>query len=109
MNRLHRQVTLLQASEDSPTLARLMELTRDSLARLDAVQSLVPVNLRSSVKAGPIDGKVWCLILDNNATAAKMRQILPSMQSQLRAKGWEIDSIRLKVQNLPVKDSRSPV
>jgi hypothetical protein len=98
MNRRQHTVTLLQASQESPTLARLTELSRDSVARLKAVESLIPVPLRPAVKAGPIEGPVWCLILDNNAAAAKIRQILPALESHLRAKGWEVNSIRLKVQ-----------
>ena len=98
MNRRQHSVTLLQASQDSPTLARLTELTRDSVARLKAIESLIPVALRQTVKAGPIEGPVWCLILNNNAAAAKIRQILPALESHLRAKGWEVNSIRLKVQ-----------
>lgn len=98
MTRRQHSVTLLQASQNSPTLARLTELTRDSVARLKAVESLIPGSLRSAVKAGPIEGPVWCLILDNNAVAAKIRQLLPALASHLRAKGWEVDSIRLKVQ-----------
>lgn len=84
-------------------LLRLTELTRDSVARLNAIQSLIPATLRPSVKAGPIEGKVWCLLLDNNSTAAKIRQLLPALESHLRTKGWAIDSIRLKVQNLSAK------
>ncbi len=98
MNRRHSSVTLLQASQDSPTLARLIDLTRDSAARLKAIESLIPPALRPAVKAGPIEGPVWCLILDNNAAAAKIRQILPALESHLRVKGWEVNSIRLKVQ-----------
>ncbi len=98
MNLRHRPVSLLQASQDSPTLARLTELTRDSVARLKAIESLIPESLRPAIKAGPIEGPVWCLILDNNAAAAKVRQILPALASHLRVKGWEVNSIRLKVQ-----------
>jgi hypothetical protein len=98
MNRRQHSVTLLQASQDSPTLARLIELTCDSAARLKAVESLIPGSLRAAVKAGPIEGPVWCLILDNNAAAAKIRQILPALESHLRVKGWDVNSIRLKVQ-----------
>lgn len=98
MNRRQNSVTLLQASQDSPTLARLTELSRESVARLKAIESLIPSSLRSAVKAGPIDGPVWCLILDSNAAAAKIRQILPALASHLRVKGWEVNSIRLKVQ-----------
>ena len=98
MKRRHHSVTLLQASQDSPTLARLTELSRDSVARLKAIESLIPAPLRSAVKAGPIDGEVWCLLLENNAAAAKIRQLLPAFESHLRAKGWKLSSIRLKVQ-----------
>ena len=98
MNHRHHPVTLLQASQGSPTLARLIELSGDSVARLKAIEFLIPGSLRTSVKAGPIEGPVWCLILDNNAAAAKIRQILPALEAHLRIKGWDVNSIRLKVQ-----------
>lgn len=103
MNRRQHPVSLLQASQDSPTLGRLMDLTRDSVARLQAIEFLIPGPLRPAVKAGPIEGPVWCLILDNNAAAAKIRQLLPALASHLRVKGWEVDSIRLKVQITPIQ------
>ena len=98
MNRRQHAITVLQASQDSPTLARLAELSRDSVARLNALDSLIPPALRPAIQAGPIDGDVWCLLLDNNAVAAKVRQLLPALLAQLRVKGWEVNSIRLKVQ-----------
>ncbi|WP_066702180.1 hypothetical protein [Curvibacter delicatus] len=98
MNRRHHPVTLLQATQDSPTLARLTELTRDSSARLKAIEPLIPGPLRPAIQAGPIDGSVWCLIVSSNAVAAKLRQFLPALEAHLRTKGWEITSIRLKVQ-----------
>ncbi len=98
MNRRHQAFTLQQACEEAPTLARLTELSADSVARLKAVEPLIPAALRPALKAGPIEGPVWCLILSNNAAAAKIRQILPALQAHLRSKGWEVDSIRLKVQ-----------
>ncbi|MBU0589320.1 MAG: hypothetical protein KJ852_17265 [Gammaproteobacteria bacterium] len=98
MNRRHHAVSLLQASQASPTLARLTELTQDSTARLKAIEPLIPATLRKQVKAGPVEGSVWCLIMDNNAAASKIRQLLPAFEAHLRVKGWEITSIRLKVQ-----------
>ena len=97
MHRRAQSVTLLQASEASPTLARLAELARDSAARLKAVESLIPEALRAAVRPGPVDATQWCLLLDNNAAAAKMRQLLPALEAHLRTKGWENRSIRLKV------------
>jgi hypothetical protein len=98
MNRRNHSITLLQATQDSPTLSRLADLATESFARLKAIETLIPAALRSAVRAGPIEGTVWCLILDNNAVAAKIRQLLPSLESHLRAKGWEVSAIRLKVQ-----------
>lgn len=98
MNRRQHSVTLFQASQDSPTLAKLTELSRDSVARLKAIEALIPSPLRSCIKAGPIEGTAWCLLLENNAAAAKVRQLLPAMAAHLRVKGWDVESIRLKVQ-----------
>ena len=99
--RLNSAVSILQASLDSPTLARLAELGRDSSARLLAISPLLPAALRSAVVAGPIDGSSWCLLLDNSAAAAKLRQMLPDLLARLRAQGWAVESIRLKVQSRP--------
>ena len=98
MTRRHQPYSLLQATQESPVLARLSELSRDSVARLRAVEPMIPAVLRSAVAAGPIDGPNWCLIVNSNAAAAKLRQLLPAMEAHLRSKGWEVSAIRLKVQ-----------
>ena len=92
-----RCVTLLQATQASPMLAKLTSLTNESVARLNEIEALIPAHLHASVKPGPIDGATWCLVVDNNATAAKIRQLIPALQAHLRVKGWEVNSIRLKV------------
>ena len=95
--RLH-PVTLQQAAEASPTLAKLAQLARESCERLEAVQLLIPIPLRSAVRAGPIDGQDWCLLVDSNAAAAKLRQVVPALVAHLCDRGWQVTSIRLKVQ-----------
>jgi hypothetical protein len=97
MNRRPNAVSLLQASQESPTLARLSELARDSVARLKAIEPLLPLALRSAITAGPIDGPTWCLLVSSTAVAAKLRQLLPALQAHLRTQGWEVSAIRLKV------------
>ena len=99
MNRRHYAIPLQQASQESPTLARLTALTRDSSAQLKAIEDLIPPLLRPAVQAGPIEGGSWCLLVKSNAAAAKLRQLLPAFLAHLRTKGWEVDSIRLKIQS----------
>ncbi len=101
--RLH-PVTLQQAAEDSPTLARLAQLARESGERLKAVESLIPLSLRCAVRPGPIEGPAWCLLVDSSAAAAKLRQVIPALLDCLRDRGWQVTSIRLKVQ-IPQKQA----
>jgi hypothetical protein len=97
MNRRHHPVTLHQAAEESPTLARLAQLARESGERLKAIESSIPAPLRASIRPGPIDGTTWCLLVDGSAAAAKLRQLLPVLQAKLSSRGWEVTAIRLKV------------
>ena len=97
MLRRHQSVTLMQATQESPTLARLSELTGDSRDRLKALEPLIPPALRPALQAGPIEGSSWCLLVEGNAAAAKVRQLLPALQAHLRSKGWDVATIRLKV------------
>lgn len=93
--RRHHAITLMQASEEAPTLAPLLALMRESSERLRTIESLIPVLLRPSVQAGPMEGTQWCLIVKNNAVAAKMRQLLPLLEGRLRHQGWEVSAIRI--------------
>ncbi len=95
-------VAILQAVEAAPTLARLVKLARESSDWLSAVTQLLPLALRSGVQAGPIDGPEWCLLAANSAVAAKLRQLSPALTAHLRSKGWEVHSIRIKVQMQPL-------
>ena len=95
--RLASTVTLHQAAGDSPSLARLTALVRESNQRLEAIEALIPAGLRPAIKAGPIDGENWCLLVNGNAAAAKIRQLIPLLQARLLRQGWKVASIRLKI------------
>ena len=95
--RRHFAVPLHQAAEESPTLARLSQLARESAERLKAIESSIPVALRSSIRPGPIEGTSWCLLVDSSAAAAKLRQLLPLFQDKLNSRGWQVTAIRLKL------------
>ncbi|MDP1741864.1 MAG: hypothetical protein Q8L50_12310 [Polaromonas sp.] len=94
---MNRAVSFSQAADNSPSLARLTELVRESSSRLKDIESLIPEALRSAIQAGPIDGEAWCLLISSNAAAAKVRQLLPLIQARLISKGWKVTSIRLKI------------
>lgn len=97
MNRHPPSVTLLQASQNNSGLSRLMDISRESNARLQTITALIPPALRNDVAAGPIEDGVWCLLLTNNTTAAKLRQLLPAFEAHLRVNSLEVNSIRLKI------------
>ena len=97
MRRHNQAQSLLQAAQESPTLAQLSQLMRESTQRLRALDSLIPPALRTAIQAGPIEGPSWCLLVSSNAAAAKLRQMLPAMQAHLHSKGFEVQTIRLKV------------
>jgi hypothetical protein len=99
MQRRHQAIPLQQAAQESPTFARLAGLVRDSSARLQAIRTMLPAPLRASVQAGPIEDGCWCLLVSSNAVAAKLRQLVPSLQAHLNQKGLQVSSIRIKVQN----------
>ena len=100
MNRRNQPVTAYAAAGEAPTLARLAQLARESGERLAAIESSIPAALRSSVRPGPIEGTSWCLLVDSNAAAAKLRQLLPVLLEKLNSRGWEVNSIRLKLGSL---------
>lgn len=106
MVRRDRAFTLMQAAQESPSLARLTALTQESSARLQAILPLIPAGLRAHIQAGPIQDDSWCLLLANNASAAKLRQLLPTLLTCLRSKGWEVGTIRLKIQSGSARNMR---
>lgn len=97
MLRRNQAITAFEASQGSPTLAKLTEISRDSQQRLICIQTLVPLSLQPLLKAGPVDGNNWCLIVESSAAASKIRQLIPSLEAQLRLKGWPSTTIRIKV------------
>ncbi len=97
MAKINQAVTLMEAAQESPSLARLTELTRESSLRLKTLHTLIPAPLRNTIQAGPIEGTEWCLLVNSNAAAAKLRQMLPALQAHLKNHGHTVDKIRLKI------------
>jgi hypothetical protein len=90
-------LTLASALDHSEALGGLLKRIRDSKARLAAVAPLMPGQLAAGVRAGPLDDTAWLLLVDNAASAAKLRQCLPELEAGLRAHGWPGPPIKIKV------------
>jgi hypothetical protein len=89
---------LAQALQRSEPLARLGQLLRDSNARFDAIRPCLPAALAPHVKPGPVDELGWSLLAANASVAAKLRQLQPRLEATLKERGWQVSSIRIKVQ-----------
>ena len=88
---------LAAALNRSEPLGGLLQRVAESRARLAAVAGLLPEGLRGSTRAGPLDDTDWVLLVDHNAGAAKLRQLLPLLAQTLAAAGWAERPIRVRV------------
>jgi hypothetical protein len=89
--------TLEQVVDSAPSLAHLSAMARDTQNRLRAITPLLPVSLRPHIQSGGVENDVWCLLAANSAVAAKLKQTLPALSAHLRSKGWNVNTIRVKV------------
>ena len=88
---------VMDAIEQSDTLAGMLALHQKSTLYLRAVESVLPPGFSQQIKAGPIEDDSWCLLVTHNAAAAKLRQMLPSLSAHLRSKGHNVQTIRIRV------------
>jgi len=94
-----KSLTLEQVVDSAPSLAQLSAIARDTQNRLKAIAPLLPVSLRALIQSGGVEGDSWCLLVPNSAVAAKLRQTLPALCAHLRTKGWNVNTIRVKVKS----------
>ena len=94
-----RAVSVERAVQESGSLAQLSALSRESQLRLQSLQRVLPPLLWAQLSAGPIEADTWCVLVSNNAVAAKIRQWVPAMAAHLRTRGWAVETIRVKVRS----------
>ena len=82
----------------APVLAQLRDRLALSQRCLSLVLPIIPVTLRATIKAGPIENDQWCLLVGSAAASTKLRQLLPAIQATLSNHGIDISAIRIKVQ-----------
>ncbi len=90
---------IADALAHSEPLAQLTRRIQESQARLAAIAPLLPLSLRQQVKAGPVDEAGWTLLVGNSAASAKLRQMVPALEAQLRSRGWDGPPVRVKLLN----------
>lgn len=93
----HNTFSVLQAVDESPTLAQLSRLAHQSSARLALVRPVLPPALRTLVQPGAPAPDSWCLLVPHAAAAAKLRQLMPRMIRALEDGGESVQTIRIKV------------
>jgi hypothetical protein len=91
------QVPLSRALDQNDSLTGLLRRLRESEARLATVLPCLPDLLRSAVKPGPLDDESWTLLVANASTAAKLRQLVPALESSLTDAGWPPRALRVKI------------
>lgn len=94
-----------QVLDDCAPLQHLQRQLSMARACLDAVAPHLPPALRAQVKPGPLDttDNAWTLFVSNAAVAAKLRQLLPRLESALATAGVtraaQPTAIRIRVQS----------
>lgn len=91
-------LSLASALEHSEPLSLLLRRLHDARSRFAAIRGELPEPLRDDVRPGPVDADVWTLLAEHNAAAAKLRQLVPTLQLRLQAAGWQGTSIKVRVQ-----------
>ena len=73
-----------------------------------ALETELPAALSSACGVANLKGDQLVLLARNGATAAKLRQMAPSLQSSLAARGFPIGRIQVKVQLQPEIPEATP-
>jgi hypothetical protein len=89
--------SIADAIERDAALTALARRLAQSDARWAAVRARLPETLREHLRPGPIDDEGWTVLASNAAVAAKLRHLLPHLQSALREQGWPELAIRVRI------------
>lgn len=92
-------LTVAEALRRSTPLAQLRARLQESKDRFEAIRPALPDLLVRSIAPGPVDEEGWALLVSNASVAAKLRQLKPRLEEILRQRGWQVSSIRIRVQS----------
>jgi hypothetical protein len=86
-----------------PTAARIGNLQKDC--------RLILPPMYNHCEVLSLQEATLTLAVPSSAVAAKLKQQLPKLQAGLQKKGWQVESVRIKIQvgrALPVQDAQRP-
>jgi hypothetical protein len=81
-------IAIDDALRGSGPLARLRERVDGSNRRFASIRELLPDTLRTSISPGPLDQETWTLVAAHAAAAAKLRQLVPTIERRLAESGF---------------------
>lgn len=98
-NRSNVAVAIQDALNQSSVMSGLASAIRQSQQQMRHIAPLLPSALARVVQPGPIDATTWCLLVPNGSVATKLRQLLPTIEAELRSVHGPHYSVRIKVRN----------
>jgi hypothetical protein len=90
-------VTLHTAMNSSSLMEELNHKMEASVARLRAIEGLLPAENKNLLAAGPIDERGWCIVVSTPAMSSRIRQMLPLISKHLSLIGLPTPIIRIHI------------
>jgi hypothetical protein len=84
-------------SSEQGSLGRIQHKLRLSQQCWQACTGVLPPALQQAVQLGPVEEGTWSLFVPNNAVAAKLRQLLPTLLQRAQHIDNSLTAIRVKV------------
>jgi hypothetical protein len=100
MAKVHSRQALQWIDNDGRGASVLFTAQR-LLALEQSLRQLLPANLRQGFAVAELSGEDLTLMTYNTAFAAKIRQFQPRFIEQLKADGWPVTAIRIRVSAEP--------
>ncbi len=105
---LKRMQKLKSILASNPTLSPLAELTQAQLNIERAWARVVPSELADFCQVGALQNKRLTVLVANNAIAAKIKFLMPSLIISLRAENLVVSTIKIQLLSLPNTGKTSP-
>lgn len=89
--------SLSEALQLAPTIASVLASHKEAAACYALIEPLLPAGLASQLRPGPLQDGTWTLFAAGNASAAKVRQLLPRLAQRLQAARGDVREVKVKI------------